>query len=170
MKKRSGFVSNSSSTSFVLALPSGLDVGNLEALHDYLYGPGEKMLGFDNAVELAGVSSRETTTAIARQLDYQTPDNDEVLFLLGCLEQGAPPNEHLDLLIQKQINPQEYERRDRSWRIACIEKGVRCLRTLSGLVLYRLEFNDWEGNELGDFLRNDPGNFGQAQSWSYPIG
>jgi hypothetical protein len=39
MKMRAGFVSNSSSSSFVFILPKNLDISSVEALHDYLYGP-----------------------------------------------------------------------------------------------------------------------------------
>lgn len=39
MKMRAGFVSNSSSSSFVFILPKNLDISSVDALHDYLYGP-----------------------------------------------------------------------------------------------------------------------------------
>ena len=39
MKMRAGFVSNSSSSSFVFVLPKSLDISSVDALHDYLYGP-----------------------------------------------------------------------------------------------------------------------------------
>jgi len=47
MKIRAGFVSNSSSSSFALALPKGLDLSSPEPLHDYLYGPAERALSLE---------------------------------------------------------------------------------------------------------------------------
>jgi hypothetical protein len=56
MKIRTGFVANSSSSSFVLALPAALDISSVEAIHDYLYGPA----GTPLSLERIGVPLSET--------------------------------------------------------------------------------------------------------------
>ena len=56
MKIRAGFVANSSSSSFVLALPAALDISSLSAIHDYLYGPA----GITLSLERVGVPLGQT--------------------------------------------------------------------------------------------------------------
>ena len=80
MKIRAGFVSNSSSSSFVFILPRSLDTSSLETLHDYLYGPEGTTLSlerYDDTAEEMGVDAIWDTELAAAFEDVRAASETE---------------------------------------------------------------------------------------------
>jgi hypothetical protein len=82
MKIRSGFVSNSSSSSFVVAFPKGF-ASSLENVQNYLFGPSPVVWAGN---EIVDVTATEAATRIYEDMRAQTP-NDQAL-IMETLENG----------------------------------------------------------------------------------
>ena len=82
MKIRSGFVANSSSSSFVVAFPKGF-IPTLKNVQDYLFGP-TPIIWEGN--EVSKVTATEAATRIYEDMRGQTP-NDQAL-IMETLENG----------------------------------------------------------------------------------
>ncbi len=81
MKLRQGFVSNSSSSSFIVAFPAGI-APTPEAVHAYLYGatPGEVRLPWSAwSNDAPGVSTMDAATLISRDMSTQHPNDWEAI-------------------------------------------------------------------------------------------
>jgi hypothetical protein len=82
MKIRSGFVSNSSSSSFVVAFPKGF-IPSLENVQHYLFGPSPVIW---EGNDVANLTATEAAARIYQDMRGQTP-NDQAL-IMETLENG----------------------------------------------------------------------------------
>lgn len=79
MKIRNGLVSNSSSSSFIIALPKG--IGTVEYLHEVLFGDNDVIMYFDEAVD-----SKKCSERVFSDISNKTVATD--LEMINSLEHG----------------------------------------------------------------------------------
>lgn len=90
MKVRSGFVSNSSSSSFVVAFPKGIDPNDVDAIHQYLYGKAGQTLITTSYGE-GGLSTTRAAELIAEDMQRTPPNNpDNISDAFSGWLPGAP--------------------------------------------------------------------------------
>jgi hypothetical protein len=168
MKVRYGFVANSSSSSFVVAIPEDLKIFAADELHNYLYGPQVKDIVLGRG--LHKVSSQEAVEAITRQLLGQEANSDDTLALWGFLLGGGPETNLDDRLRAGELTYAQAKPLYRRHRLAVIEYAESRLSEIAGKVLYRVDFHDYGGDNLEMVMRRAPDNFGAAPRWEHSVG
>ena len=172
MKLRNGFVSNSSSSSFVVAIPKDLSIFAANELHNYLYGPQPKDIVLGSGIQQPHkITSQEAVEAITSQLIGQEANSDDTLALWGFLLGGGPGLSGLDDRIRAgELTYTQAKPLYRRHRLAVIEYAESRLPEIAGYVLYRVDFHDYGGDNLELVMRHSPDNFGAAQRWEDSIG
>jgi hypothetical protein len=152
-KIRKGFVSNSSSSSFIVAFPKGMELTE-DNVHNYLYGPELTVICSYGD----GIRSEQAAEVITRDMKEQTP-NDEAALLsaLGGWLEGAPDyDEYIDHKDDYSDRSDEaQERRRAQWdayRKAGDEYRAKFLAKFKANVdlnkfdLYTFEYSDNDGS------------------------
>jgi len=171
MKIRTGFVANSSSSSFVVAIPADLSIFAANELHNYLYGPQPKDIVLGYGIQQPHkITSQEATEAITHQLIGQEANSDKTLALWGFLLGGGPETDLDDRIQAGELTYTQAKPLYRRHRLAVIEYAESRLPEIVGYVLYRVDFHDYGGDNLELVMRNSPDNFGAAQRWEDSIG
>ena len=144
MKVRQGFVSNSSSSSFIVAFPRGMEI-NETSVHEYLYGK--------NPITLSsygdGISSTDATAAIVRAMKDQVPNNQKELDdALGGYLEDAPA--YYDIVT---ADRDDTELREQQWKEYRALGDAHRSKTLNAITkewgdvdLYVFTFSDNDGH------------------------
>jgi hypothetical protein len=170
MKVRRGFVANSSSSSFVVAIPEDLRIFAADELHNYLYGPQVKDIVLGRGARSHRVSSKEAVEAITHQLIGQEANSDDTLALWGFLLGDGPETDLDDRLRSGELTYAQAKPLYRRHRLAVIEYAESRLPEIEGKVLYRVDFHDYGGDNLELVMRHSPDNFGAARRWEHSVG
>jgi hypothetical protein len=146
MKIRSGFVSNSSSSSFVVAFPKTMPL-TVDAIQEYVFG------SIDGAVDYPyGHESLTTKRAAEIILDdiqnRQSDDRRDILQIIGNGFDNAPEfdyDKYFKLPADKKdAYHQEFEMKMEIF-LKSVEGGLKDLE--DKFVLYKFEFSDNDGTE-----------------------
>jgi hypothetical protein len=172
MKRRAGFVANSSSSSFVVALPRQLKL-EFTTLQPYLYGPEDLNFNAQIYGRPEKFASSEITARILPQLQDQKPNTARAIEIWAHFLSGAPVEPALDPLIDRADNLTWLTEMGRAWAIyhkECLAYGRAHLSQLQEgsekLVLYLFELDDFDMDDpLSDFICNDPRAFERVPHW-----
>lgn len=160
MKVRQGFVSNSSSSSFIVAFPKGMqpEVG---AVHTYLFGADPTtVVAFGD-----GVPSMDAAAAIARMMGNQVPnDVKEIAEAMDDHMDDAPRYDDYVSWHEKDDDVRRgqweaYENASREYREKYIKELTERWGIGTEVDVYTFEFSDNDGNfwatlEHGDTFSN----------------
>ena len=136
MKIRAGFVSNSSSSSFIVAFPKDIKLTK-ESIKDYLFGEQKFITNYDDSI-----TTDEATNIILKDMINQKPNDDNNLLnaCQGSLE-GAPGWEDF----KKKNGEPDWKK----WEEARDEYVTKFLNDLKkrtkSMDLYTFEFSDRDG-------------------------
>lgn len=144
MKVRQGFVSNSSSSSFVVAFPKGF-VPTEESVKELLFGQTENLYCYGE-----GVSTAAAASVIANDMKNQTPNvHENIIGAMGGHLPGAP--DYDSFLIPEpgkskwelKCDWEAYEKANQEFR----EKMLENMKAEFGDAdIYCFEFSDNDGN------------------------
>lgn len=159
-KIRAGFVSNSSSSSFVVAFPKDLEM-TTEAVKKYLFGD-KKAIGYYNYA----ITTEDAAERVLCDIKEQKPNRKKVLLeaLDGWLH-GSPDYE--DFKVYKDVNKKHeydvdweaYEKAMDEYKVKVFEEFKKNLP--KGMNIYSFEYSDNDGEffctmEHGDIFENVP--------------
>lgn len=160
MKIRQGFVSNSSSSSFIVAFPKGMEVTS-ENVHNHLFGPAFSAI---TAYDWIGTfSTKEIADQVAQDMRGQTPNVDEnITEALGGHIPGSPD---MDRFKTRKPDGKGY---DYDWDAYSAARDAFRLKMaenvkkeFAGQDIYTFEYSDNDGNfmctmEHGGIFDNVP--------------
>jgi hypothetical protein len=112
MKIRTGFVSNSSSSSFIVAFPKDFEITK-DSVKDYLFGDQEVLACYGD-----GITTERAAETIANDMKEQVPNSDEAIdSALGGYLVGAPS---YDAFFERRKNldlkkPEDKAKWDKAW-------------------------------------------------------
>jgi hypothetical protein len=172
MKRRTGFVANSSSSSFVVALPRKMKL-ELATLQQSLYGPADLNFSAQIYGRTEKFASSQITARILPQLQKQKPNSASAIEIYGRFSPGAPVEPPVEPLSNPTSDPAWLIKLSRSWAAynkACLAYGRAQLPKLTeegnDSVLYIFEFDDFDLDDpLSDFICNDPRAFARVPHW-----
>jgi hypothetical protein len=172
MKLRAGFVANSSSSSFVLAVPRKMKM-KLADLQQYLYGQEDRNFNTKIGGRPAKLLSSQITTRILPQLQKQKPNSATALKIWGRFLPGAPVAPALDPDSTPASDPDWLIKLTQPWAAynkECLAYGRAQLPKLKeeigDFVLYTFELDDFDIDDpLNDFICNDPHAFERVPHW-----
>ena len=159
MKIRQGFVSNSSSSSFIVAFPKDMEISS-DAVQSYLFGEETAITAYD---WIGTFGTKEIADQVTRDMRAQTPNVDEqIAEALGGHLPGAPNYESF-----RKRKPDgkgydydwdAYEKASSEHRAVMAEK---IKAEFQGMDVYTFEYSDNDGNffctmEHGGIFDNVP--------------
>lgn len=159
MKIRQGFVSNSSSSSFIVAFPKGMEISS-DNVQNYLFAGQEAITAYD---WIGTFTAKEIAEQVTRDMRAQTPNVDEqIAEALGGHLPGAP---NFDSFRKRSADGKGY---DYDWdayeKASSAHRAIMAEKIKSefeGMDVYTFEYSDNDGNfyctmEHGGIFDNVP--------------
>ena len=144
MKIRGGFVSNSSSSSFIVAFPKDMEISS-DNVQNYLFAGQENITAYD---WIGTFTAKEIADQVTRDMRAQTPNNDEAISeALGGHLPGSP---NFDNFRKRAADGKgydydwdAYEKASSAHRAKMAEK---IKAEFEGMDVYTFEYSDNDGN------------------------
>lgn len=159
MKIRQGFVSNSSSSSFIVAFPKDMQITS-EAVQNYLFPGQESITAYD---WIGTFTAKEIADQVTRDMREQTPNVDErITEALGGHIAGAPSYEGFRV---RRADGKGYDYDWNAYEKASSEHrasvAAKITAEFEGMDVYTFEYSDNDGNfyctmEHGGIFDNVP--------------
>ena len=159
MKIRQGFVSNSSSSSFIVAFPKGMEISS-DNVQNYLFADQESITAFD---WIGTFSSKEIAEQVTRDMKAQTPNAAEYIneALTGHLP-GAPDYESFRKRgADGKVNDYDWDAYDKASEKHRAAMAEKIKSEFEGMDIYTFKYSDNDGNffctmEHGGIFDNVP--------------
>ena len=159
MKIRGGFVSNSSSSSFIVAFPKDMQISS-DNVQNYLFAGQENITAYD---WIGTFTAKEIADQVTRDMREQTPNNDEAIAeALGGHLPGAP---NYDRFRIRRADGKGYDYDWDAYEKASSEHRAKMAEKIkaefAGMDVFTFEYSDNDGNfyctmEHGGIFDNVP--------------
>lgn len=141
MKTRHGFVSNSSSSSFIVAFPNDMEV-TTDNVQEYLFSDRKYITAYDDVIDVEDATSR-----IYDDMQAQTPnDNERLLSFMGGWLEGAPDYDDFRKAGKLECDWDAYRAAADKYRAEYLKKFIADAGP--NMNLYAFEFSDNGGDSI----------------------